>query len=34
MKKINTYIIEKLKIKKSSYNYFPESKEELKDSQL
>ena len=29
--KINTYIIEKLKIKKSSYNYFPESKEELKD---
>ena len=31
MKKINTYITEKLKIKKSSYNYFPKTKEELKD---
>ena len=31
MKKINTYITEKLKIKKSSYKYFPKTKEELKD---
>ena len=31
MKKINTYITEKLKIKKSSYNYFPKTKEELVD---
>ena len=34
MKKINTYITEKLKIRKtnkSSYKYFPKTKEELKD---
>ena len=31
MKKINTYITEKLKIKKSSYKYFPKTKEELQD---
>ena len=34
MKKINTYITEKLKIRKSnkpSYKYFPKSKEELQD---
>ena len=31
MKKINTYITEKLKIKKSSYKYFPKTKKELKD---
>ena len=31
MKKINTYITEKLKIKKSSYKYFPKTKEELKN---
>ena len=31
MKSINKYIIEKLKIRKSSYNYFPKSKKELKD---
>ena len=34
MKKLNTYITEKLKIRKSnkpSYNYFPKSKEELQD---
>ena len=34
MKKINTYITEKLKIRKSnkpSYNYFPKSKKELHD---
>ena len=30
MKKINTYITEKLKIRKSSYKYFPKTKEELK----
>ena len=31
MKKINTYITEKLKIRKSSYKYFPKTKKELKD---
>ena len=31
MKDLNTYITEKLKIRKSSYNYFPKSKEELQD---
>ena len=31
MKKISTYITEKPKIKKSSYNYFPKTKEELQD---
>ena len=31
MKSINQYIIEKLKIKKSSYKYFPKTKEELQD---
>ena len=34
MKDLNTYITEKLKIRKSnkpSYKYFPKSKEELKD---
>ena len=34
MKKINVYINEKLKIRKSnkpSYKYFPKTKEELKD---
>ena len=31
MKTINQYIIEKLKIRKSSYKYFPNSKKELKD---
>ena len=31
MKKINTYITEKLKIRKSSYKYFPNSKKELKN---
>ena len=34
MKKLNTYINEKLKIRKSnkpSYNYYPDSKEELQD---
>ena len=34
MKKINTYITEKLKIRKSnkpSYKYFPKNKKELKD---
>ena len=31
MKKINTYITEKLKIRKSSYKYFPKTKEELQD---
>ena len=31
MKDLNTYITEKLKIKKSSYKYFPKTKEELKD---
>ena len=34
MKNINTYITEKLKIRKSnkpSYKYFPKTKEELKD---
>ena len=30
MKKINKYITEKLKIRKSSYKYFPKTKEELK----
>ena len=31
MKSLHEIISEKLKIKKSSYKYFPESKEELKD---
>ena len=31
MRSINQYITEKLKIKKSSYKYFPKTKEELKD---
>lgn len=31
MKSIATYITEKLIIKKSNYNYFPETKKELKD---
>ena len=31
MKGLNTYITEKLKIKKSSYKYFPKTKEELYD---
>ena len=31
MKSINQYISEKLKIKKSSYKYFPKTKEELKE---
>ena len=30
MKSINQYITEKLKIRKSSYKYFPKTKEELK----
>ena len=30
MKSINQYIIEKLKIKKSSYKYFPKTKAELR----
>ena len=31
MKSLKSYIQEKLTIKKSKYNYFPETKEELKD---
>ena len=31
MKKLNTYITEKLKIRKSYYKYYPETKEELQD---
>ena len=31
MKSLKSYIQEKLVIKKSNYNYFPETKEELKD---
>ena len=31
MKTINQYITEKLKIRKSSYKYFPETKKELQD---
>ena len=31
MRSINQYITEKLKIRKTSYNYFPKSKKELQD---
>ena len=31
MKSLKSYIQEKLVIKKSKYNYFPKTKEELKD---
>ena len=31
MKSLKNYIQEKLTIKKSKYNYFPETKEELQD---
>ena len=31
MKDLNTFITEKLKIRKSSYKYFPKTKEELYD---
>ena len=31
MKSLNQYLIERLNIKKTGYNYFPETKEELKD---
>ena len=31
MKGLTSYITEKLKIKKSSYKYFPDTKEELQD---
>ena len=31
MKKLNTYITEKFKIRKSPYKYFPKSKKELQD---
>ena len=31
MRSINQYITEKLKIRKSSYKYFPETKKELQD---
>ena len=31
MKSINQYITERLFIKKKTYNYFPETKEELKE---
>ena len=31
MKSLNTYITEKFKIRKSSYKFFPKTKEELKD---
>ena len=31
MKSLKSYIQEKLTIKKSKYNYFPETKEELQD---
>ena len=31
MKDLNRYITEKLKIKKSSYNYFPKTKKKLQD---
>ena len=31
MKSLNQYLTERLNIKKTGYNYFPETKEELKD---